>query len=61
MVTTKTKKAAGKSTDRVALCDKLIATRSEIERKGDANPYTVVNGNMFTILLGSRVMSTRGC
>lgn len=36
--------------DRVALYDKLIATRPEIERKGDANPYTSLNGNMFTLL-----------
>ena len=35
---------------RTALYDKLIATNSEIERKGDANPYTSLNGNMFTLL-----------
>src|SRR5580692_11363260 len=33
-----------------ALYDNLIATRPEIERKGDANPYTSLNGNMFTLL-----------
>jgi TfoX/Sxy family transcriptional regulator of competence genes len=52
MVTAETKNAGGKATDKVALYDKLIGTRPEIERKGDANPYTAVNGNMFTILLG---------
>jgi hypothetical protein len=26
--------------DKIALCDKLIATNSKIERKGTANPYT---------------------
>ena len=36
--------------DRVALYDQLIATRPEIERKDDANPYTSLNGNMFTLL-----------
>ncbi len=36
--------------DREALYDKLIATNPEIERKGDANPYTAINGNMFTLL-----------
>jgi TfoX/Sxy family transcriptional regulator of competence genes len=36
--------------EKVALYDKLIATVPEIERKGDANPYTSVNGNMFTLL-----------
>jgi TfoX/Sxy family transcriptional regulator of competence genes len=45
--------------DKVALYDKLIATRPEIERKGDANPYTAVNGNMFTILLGSERLGIR--
>jgi TfoX/Sxy family transcriptional regulator of competence genes len=32
------------------LYDKLIATNPKIERKGDANPYTSLNGNMFTLL-----------
>ncbi|HKI25351.1 MAG TPA: TfoX/Sxy family protein [Candidatus Sulfotelmatobacter sp.] len=41
--------------DREALYDKLIATKPEIERKGDANPYTAVNGNMFTLLHESRL------
>jgi hypothetical protein len=59
MVTAKTKKTAGKTTDRVASYDKLIATRPEIERKVDANPYTAVNGNMFTILLGSERLGIR--
>src|ERR1700758_5476148 len=59
MVTAKSKKAAGKGIDKVALYDKLIATRAEIERKGDANPYTAVNGNMFTILLGSERLGIR--
>ena len=30
--------------------DKLIATIREIERKGADNPYTAINGNMFTLL-----------
>ena len=34
----------------VALYDKLVATLPEVERKGDANPYTSLNGNMFTLL-----------
>lgn len=37
------------------LYDKLIATIPEIERKGDANPYTSLNGNMFTLLHQSRL------
>ena len=65
MVTTKkktVKKAAAKTAgaaDKVALYDKLIGTRPEIERRGDANPYTAVNGNMFTILLGSERLGIR--
>ena len=43
------------SNDRVALYDKLVATRPEIERKGDANPYTSLNGNMFTLLHQERL------
>jgi len=45
------KPAAG----RVALYDRLIATNPKIERKGDANPYTSLNGNMFTLLHQSRL------
>jgi hypothetical protein len=36
--------------EKVALYDKLIATNPNIERKGDNNPYTSLNGNMFTLL-----------
>jgi hypothetical protein len=32
------------------LYDKLIATNPSIERKGDTNPYTSINGHMFTHL-----------
>ena len=39
----------------VALYDKLIATNPKIERKGDANPYTSLNGNMFTLLHQNRL------
>jgi TfoX/Sxy family transcriptional regulator of competence genes len=38
-----------------ALYDKLIATIPEIERRGDANPYTSLNGNMFTLLHQSKL------
>ena len=43
------------SSDRVALYDNLIATNPEIERKGDANPYTSLNGNKFTLLHQNRL------
>jgi TfoX/Sxy family transcriptional regulator of competence genes len=36
--------------EKVALYEKLLATIPEIERKGADNPYTSVNGNMFSLL-----------
>jgi hypothetical protein len=35
---------------KLALYEKLLATNPEIERKGDTNPYTSLNGHMFTHL-----------
>ena len=43
------------SNDKVVLYDRLIATNPNIERKGDANPYTSLSGNMFTLLHQSRL------
>jgi hypothetical protein len=37
--------------EKVALYEKLLATQPGIERKGADNPYTALNGNMFTLLL----------
>ena len=37
--------------ERVALYEKLLARHPEIERKGADNPYTALNGNMFSLLL----------
>ena len=34
--------------DKFALYEKLIATNPKIELKGAANPYTSLNGHMFT-------------
>jgi len=39
-----------KTATNVDLYEKLIATNPNIERKGAANPYTSLNGNMFTLL-----------
>jgi TfoX/Sxy family transcriptional regulator of competence genes len=36
--------------EKVALYEKLLATIPEIEPKGADNPYTSVNGNMFSLL-----------
>lgn len=43
----------------VTLYDKLIATIPEIERKGDTNPYTSCNGNMFTHLSPGGILAIR--
>src|SRR5271168_4063479 len=50
-----TSKKSTIASDKVALYDKLIATIPAIERKGAANPYTSLNGNMFTLLHQSRL------
>lgn len=46
-------------TEKEQLYDKLVATNTAIERKGDANPYTSHNGNMFTILLKKETLGIR--
>src|ERR1700682_4625789 len=43
----------------VALYDKLIASKPEIERKGAGIPYTSYNGNMFSYLGKSTLMALR--
>ncbi len=45
--------------EKEALYDKLIATIPAIERKGDTNPYTSHNGNMFTLLLKKERLAIR--
>ena len=45
--------------DKLALYEKLIATHPQIERKGAANPYTSLNGHMFTLLGQSGAMALR--
>ncbi len=47
------------SSETIAAYDKLIATLPEIERKGAANPYTSLNGNMFTMLSPSGTLALR--
>ena len=44
------KKANMPPQDKIDLYDRLIATNPDIERKGVTNPYTSVNGHMFTHL-----------
>jgi TfoX/Sxy family transcriptional regulator of competence genes len=57
-VTSKNKSAAS-ANEKVGLYDKLIATIPKIERKGAANPYTSLNGNMFTLLHQSETLAIR--
>jgi len=45
-----TAKKSANPPEKVELYDKLIATNPKIERKGANNPYTSLNGNMFTLL-----------
>ena len=47
------------SSPKVTLYEKLIATIPGLERKGDANPYTAINGNMFTLLHQSSRLAIR--
>src|SRR5580765_4408912 len=54
-----TKKEKSAPSDKIALYDKLIATNPAVERKGDTNPYTSCNGNMFTHLTPEGVLAIR--
>lgn len=45
--------------DRVVVYDQLVSTIPQMERKGDANPYTALNGNMFTLLHQSQTLAIR--
>ena len=45
--------------DKLALYEKLIATNPKVQRKGDANPYTSLNGHMFSRLDPSGKLSLR--
>jgi len=53
------KKEKNIASDKVALFDKLVATNPNVERKGDTNPYTSCNGNMFTHLTPEGVLAIR--
>jgi len=55
-----TKKKCNIPADKQALYDKLLAaTYPKIERKGAANPYTSLNGHMFTYLNPSGTLALR--
>ena len=44
------KLSAGIPLENLELYEKLVATNPSIDRKGAANPYTSLNGNMFSFL-----------
>lgn len=45
-----TRKKSRIPAEKIALYEQLLATIPEIERKGADNPYTSLNGNMFSLL-----------
>ena len=45
--------------DKLELYDQLIATNPKIQRKGAANPYTSLNGHMFSYLNPSGWLALR--
>src|SRR5580704_16719680 len=51
--------ARKKQASTVELYEALIRTLPKVERKGDANPYTSLNGNMFTLLHQSQTLAIR--
>jgi hypothetical protein len=52
-------KKSGVPADKLELFDKLIAIRSEIERKGANNAYAAVNGNIFLLMQPDGVLAIR--
>jgi len=50
------KRAAGET---VKLYEALVHEHPELERKGAANPYTSLNGNMFSLLHGGKILAIR--
>jgi hypothetical protein len=45
--------------DKLDLYEKLVKTNPKVERKGAANPYTSLNGHMFTYLNPSGSLALR--
>ena len=53
------KAAAGISEEKLALYEKLVATNSDVERKGATTPYTSLNGHMFSFLTKTGTLALR--
>lgn len=49
-------RSAGVPVERLELYDRLIEMEPGVVRKGDAMPYTSVNGNMFSYLAAGRLV-----
>jgi len=45
--------------DKLELYEKLVKTNPKVERKGAANPYTSLNGHMFSYLNASGSLALR--
>jgi hypothetical protein len=45
--------------DKLELYEKLVASNPNVQRKGAANPYTSLNGHMFTYLNPSGTLALR--
>jgi TfoX/Sxy family transcriptional regulator of competence genes len=45
--------------DKLLLYDQLVATRSDVERKGATMPYTSLNGHMFSFLTPTGTLALR--
>jgi len=56
-VATAKKKAI--TNEKVEVYDRLVAANPGMVRKGAANPYTAVNGNMYTLLHQSERLAIR--
>ena len=53
------RKSSAVHADTLASYEKLAATNPKVERKGDTNPYTSLNGHMFSHMSSLGVGSRR--
>lgn len=54
-----TKKKNNIPADKMELYEKLVRTNPKVERKGAANPYTSLNGHMFSYLNAAGSLALR--
>jgi TfoX/Sxy family transcriptional regulator of competence genes len=54
-----TKKKNNIPVDKMELYEKLVETNPKVERKGAANPYTSLNGHMFSYLNAAGSLALR--